>query len=112
MDLKTETTLAVGQTLAIDGWSWPTMLEDADDFDGAEFRIWLGNARVALPVRVEITGRKVRWDAPIHGAGVRVRVTFLQDGDEGDETTATGWMSWKELQDGSVQLNPTQRRLV
>lgn len=107
-----ETTLAEGQTLAIDGWSWPSILEDADGYEGAAFRVYLPNARVSLPVRIEIGGRKVRWEAPIKGGGVRVRIVFLDDGPAGRETVARGWMSFSEIVDGTVRLNPGGLRIA
>jgi hypothetical protein len=60
----------------------------ASDWDAADFR--LPGSLQALAVTVEITGRKVRHDSPLNEAAVRVRVTFVHDGEP--DTTASGWM--------------------
>lgn len=101
MDTKTTT----GQTLAIDSWrNGYAILRDADGYEGADFRVTLPMTEVSVPITVTVTGRKVRFDAPIVGGGIRVKVEFLDDDDA--PVVARGWISWTELRDGSVRLNP------
>lgn len=102
-----ETRTAIGQTLKVDDWRWHGILIDADGYNGAEFRVTLPMLEISVPIRITITGRKVRWDAPMSGGGVRVRVEFLDD--ENAPESAGAWMSWSELQDGSIRLNPNGR---
>ena len=122
-----ETTFTKGQTVAVDGWGWPVVLEELESlctcgapaglakcahFVGclagshpeAEFRVTLPHTGVSLPVHVTVTGRKVRWEAPIKGGGVRVKVEFVEG--EGSSTSVGGWMSWEELSVGEFSLNP------
>lgn len=99
-----ETKFAIGQTITCDGWrNGFALLENAEDYGGAEFRVTLPMLDVSVPIRVSVSGRVVRWDAPIVNGGVRVRIEFLDD-DEAPRV-AHGWMSWGEIQNGSAYIN-------
>lgn len=81
----------VGSFVKPDGWTIGETLTACDDWSEAPFRIHAYGAGLDLAVRIEVTGRKVRWDSPFSiGGGVRVRITFVGDG-EADEVTS-GWM--------------------
>lgn len=66
-----------------------------EDWDAAEYRLpgvsADGYALPALAVNVEVTGRKVRYDAPkLRGTPVvRVAVTFVNEDEE--NVTVGGW---------------------
>lgn len=98
-----ETRMTVGQTLKVDGWSWHVRLLDPEGYEGSEYRVELPGTGVSVPVRVAVMGRKVRWDVPMVGGGVRVRVEILDD-DEAP-SVVRGYMSWSELSAGCARIN-------
>lgn len=84
----------VGDVIKLDARTCSDRLIECDDFP-AEYRL-TGHC-ADLPVRIEITGRVIRWDAPrMRGAAcVRCRVVFLTDGGEPEPVEcnwARGWV--------------------
>lgn len=79
----------VGRFVQPDGWPLGAILAECD-WGEAPFRLPSRTGR-APAVDIKVTGRTLRYDAPgIAGPAVRVRVTFVRDG-ETNETTG-GWM--------------------
>lgn len=90
-------TIAAGTEIITDsrlekGWIFQAL--KASTWDGAPYVL---PGRDLIPdqaVRVELTGRGVRFDVPkLAGQPVvRVRVTFVTDGAEGEEVVVGGWV--------------------
>lgn len=73
-----------------DQWSIGARLVECD-WEAAPFRLPSVLHDQAPAVKVEVTGRSLRWDNPFTMTpAVRVRVTFVGDG-EPDEVSG-GWM--------------------
>jgi hypothetical protein len=81
-----EVSVEAGKFVKIDGNALSRMLLVGDDF--SPFRLESHSAVCrSVACRVEITGRKIRWD---HGRSVRVRVVFVGDGEP--DVVASGWL--------------------
>lgn len=82
--------IEIGTPIALDARGRIFDVLHESDFPGAPFRL---TGRLAeLPVRVEVTGRTVRYDVTgLRGVPVvRCRVIFVGDGEPDSE--ATGWV--------------------
>lgn len=82
-----------GQALQPDGWRPKCSAIEACDWEGAPWRVdtgrtWLDGTPIKPAIRVEVTGRKVRW---IDGRRrVRVRITWVGDGEP--DSYSGGWL--------------------
>ncbi len=65
-------------------------LETCDDWNAAEFRLPGYPGTPAVAVNVETTGRTVRTIGAAFPPVVRVRITFVGDGEP--DVTVAGWM--------------------
>lgn len=63
----------------------------ASDWTEAPFRLTSSHTGIDLAVKVEVTGRLVRFDSPLSAPAVRVRITFVADGDD-EDVVSGGWM--------------------
>lgn len=61
-----------------------------DDWDAAEFRIPVTSLRVPAAVNVTVTGRTIQRRGPGGGRWVRIRVTFVGDGEP--NVNRGGWL--------------------
>lgn len=89
----------VGEVLFLDTWSSSgALIITADDIDkkflGAQYRIETGKPLImSLPIKVEITGRKIVWRQ--HNWFVRVKIEFVTEHDDyisGYDNTVGGWL--------------------
>jgi len=82
---------SVGSCIKPDGWAISTLLTECTDWEAAPFRLRATRTKINFAVRVEVSGKKIRWDAPFGGApGVRIKITFVGDGEP--DTVTYGWM--------------------
>ena len=83
-----DVTPRIGSVIQPDQWKLSGRLIDVEIFGKkfSEFRLTTNNGIIeSLPVRIEVTRRTLQRR---HGERwVRVRITFLHDGDEPDVTT-------------------------
>lgn len=73
--------------LRVDSWGYGGLLT-IDEADALQVTGTLGK----YLVRIEVTGRKLRHDVPAAGIALRVRITFLGDGDRLVPDTSGGWL--------------------
>jgi hypothetical protein len=66
--------------------------QNCDDWDKADFRLSSGRLGIDLAVNVEQSGRKLRWpDGFGSNPAVRVKITFVGDGEEDQVTHGWAW---------------------
>lgn len=87
--------IAAGKKVHPDGWAFASVLQssfsDDAEFLGNKFRLPSGRYPddCPYPVSIEVTGKKVNYRRG-HSPRVRVRVTWIHDGEE--PTYSHGWM--------------------
>ena len=90
-----DTTPRVGLQVIPDCWAYAEPLIDCD-WDRADFRIWNGRALYpALAANVEVTGRTIRWTTGLIRPFVRVRITFVGDGEPNQMTGGRMYLDGK-----------------
>ena len=82
IEINTVTTFPrAGLQVIPDGWDFAEPMIDCD-WDAADFRIWNGRSLYPqLAANVEITGRTIRWTTGLIRPFVRVRITWVGDGE-------------------------------
>lgn len=92
--IKTEVKPEAGRGILVDGWNTrcPSYLEDCEVPEFAPLRLPSFNYNdVKYAVRIEITGRKGQLQPYDDRHWVRVKITFVGDGEP--DTVSGGWMT-------------------
>ncbi|MEE9126261.1 MAG: hypothetical protein V3U11_03905 [Planctomycetota bacterium] len=99
-----------GHTVLLDSGR-SAQLGCCSDWDKADFRLFGPDCGLVSghAVRVEVTGRKVRYlfAAAFTGGSIRVKITFPGDGEP--DRHVGGWISANEALRGAGLLNPFVR---